>query len=154
MANSGIDWCGLWSKISPHLRESKTVLDCGFHRVDSGFQVLKSGTPVFVSRTWILDSNRQCDSGFLELYSGFQFLDFGLHKQNFPGFRSPQAPYIGRKIASGKSKKGVVLISVLIQFYPWLNILCYYIDMSVLLENIPLVKFIKTTSGTGVVYFP
>ena len=30
----------------------------------------------------------------------------------------------------------------------------YYIDMSVLLENIPLVKFIKTTSGTQVVYFP
>ena len=104
--------------------------------------------PVFVSRTWILDSDRQCDSGFLELYSGFQFLDFGLHKQNFPGFRSPQAPYIGRKIASGKSKKGVVLICVLIQFYPWLNILFYYIDMSVLMENIPLVKFIKTTSGT------
>ena len=26
--------------------------------------------------------------------------------------------------------------------------------MSVLLENIPLVKFIKTTSGTRVVYFP
>ena len=30
----------------------------------------------------------------------------------------------------------------------------YYIDMSVLLENIPLVKFTKTTSGTRVVYFP
>ena len=30
----------------------------------------------------------------------------------------------------------------------------YYIDMSVLLENIPLVKFIKTTSGTRVVCFP
>ena len=30
----------------------------------------------------------------------------------------------------------------------------YYIDRSVLLENIPLVKFIKTTSGTRVVYFP
>ena len=30
----------------------------------------------------------------------------------------------------------------------------YYIDTSVLLENIPLVKFIKTTSGTQVVYFP
>ena len=30
----------------------------------------------------------------------------------------------------------------------------YYIDTSVLPENIPLVKFIKTTSGTGVVYFP
>ena len=30
----------------------------------------------------------------------------------------------------------------------------YYIDTSVLLENKPLVKFIKTTSGTQVVYFP
>ena len=29
----------------------------------------------------------------------------------------------------------------------------YYIDTSVLLENIPLVKFIKTTSGTRVVDF-
>ena len=30
----------------------------------------------------------------------------------------------------------------------------YCIDMSVLLEIIPLVKFIKTTSGIRVVYFP
>ena len=30
----------------------------------------------------------------------------------------------------------------------------YFIDTSVLLENIPLVKFIETTSGTWVVYFP
>ena len=30
----------------------------------------------------------------------------------------------------------------------------YYTDTSVLLENIPLVKFTKTTSGTRVVYFP
>ena len=34
------------------------------------------------------------------------------------------------------------------------NIYIYYIDTSVLLENIPLIKFIKTTSGTRVVYFP
>ena len=33
-------------------------------------------------------------------------------------------------------------------------IIVYYIDTSVLLENIPLVKFIKTTSGTRLVYFP
>ena len=33
-------------------------------------------------------------------------------------------------------------------------IIFYYIDTSVLLENIPFVKFIKTTSGTRVVYFP
>ena len=35
-----------------------------------------------------------------------------------------------------------------------IKILFYYIDSSVLLENIPLVKFIKTTSRTRVVYFP
>ena len=29
----------------------------------------------------------------------------------------------------------------------------YYIDTSILLEHIPLVKFINTTSGTRVVYF-
>ena len=33
-------------------------------------------------------------------------------------------------------------------------IMLYDIDTSVLLENIPLVKFIKTTSRTRVVYFP
>ena len=33
-------------------------------------------------------------------------------------------------------------------------IIFYFIDMSVLLENIPLVTFIKVTSGTQVVYFP
>ena len=32
--------------------------------------------------------------------------------------------------------------------------LIYYIDTSVLLGNIPLVKFINATSGTRVVYFP
>ena len=31
--------------------------------------------------------------------------------------------------------------------------LCY-IDTSVLLENIPLVKFMKATSGTRAAYFP
>ena len=30
----------------------------------------------------------------------------------------------------------------------------YYVDTSFLLQNIPLAKFIKTTSGTRVVYFP
>ena len=30
----------------------------------------------------------------------------------------------------------------------------HYVDTSVLLENIPLIKFRKTTSGTRVVYFP
>ena len=28
---------------SPHVRESRSVIDSGFHAVDSGFQVLDSG---------------------------------------------------------------------------------------------------------------
>ena len=47
--------------VSPHIRESKTVLDSGFHAVDSRFQQLDSG--FFVSGTWIPDSKTQ-DSEF------------------------------------------------------------------------------------------
>ena len=39
-------------------------------------------------------------------------------------------------------------------FYFFTIVYFYYIDTSVLLENIPLLKFIKTTFGTRVVYFP
>ena len=49
---------------SPHVRESKTVLDSGFNAVHSRFQVL--------------------DSGFLELYTGFQSPGFQIFKIEFP----------------------------------------------------------------------
>ena len=39
--------------------------------------------PVFVSGTWIVDTNRQWDSRFLELYSGLKS----------PGFRTPQTKF-------------------------------------------------------------
>ena len=42
----------------PHVREPKAVLGSGLYAMDSGFKV-------FVSGTWILDSNRHRDSGFL-----------------------------------------------------------------------------------------
>ena len=55
--------------------------------------------PVFVSGTWILDSNRLWDSGFLWVVLIFRipkprvpdsktFSDFGFHKQKFSGFRN------------------------------------------------------------------
>lgn len=44
----------LWHvHVSPHVRQSKSILDYEFRAVDSGFQVLDSG----FSRTWIQDSN-------------------------------------------------------------------------------------------------
>ena len=63
----------------PHVREPKTVLDSGLYAMDSGFKV-------FVSGTWILDSNRHRDSGFLKRYFGFQ--SPGFRKQKFPEFRN------------------------------------------------------------------
>ena len=58
----------------PHVKRGfKTVLDSRFHAVDSGFQVLNSGT-------WIPGSNRSWDSGSHELHSGLQS----------PGLRIPQ----------------------------------------------------------------
>ena len=51
----------------------------------------------------------------------------------------------------------IVIITIIIFIFivmVIIIIIIYYIDTSVLLENIPLVKFIKTTSGTRVVYFP
>ena len=46
------------------------------------------------------------------------------------------------------------LFLIFLFFYFFTIVYFYYIDTNVLLENIPLVKFIKTTSGTRVVYFP
>ena len=47
-----------------------------------------------------------------------------------------------------------VLSKQLAMLFPYIRNTIYYIEMSVLLKNIPLVKLIKTTSGTRVVYFP
>ena len=54
------------------------------------------------------------------------------------------------------------IIQAITQTDPWILfwggqtciIIVYYIDMSVLRENIPLEKLVKTTSGTRVVYLP
>ena len=65
--------------ISPFVGQSKTILDSGFHAVDSGFQVLD----FFVSKIWILDSSRWWDSGFFELYSGLQRPGFQILRANY-----------------------------------------------------------------------
>ena len=61
--------------------------------MDSGVQVLE-----FSLCQWNVDSGFHplVDSGFLELYSGFQ--SPGFHKQTFPGFFIPESgfPYLER----------------------------------------------------------
>ena len=64
---------------SSHVASSKTVLDSGFHALDSGIQVLYS----FVSGLWIPSVYCSWDSGFLERYSELQSPRFRIPEENF-----------------------------------------------------------------------
>ena len=65
--------------VSHYVRKCKTVLDSGFHAVESKFQVLNFG--FLVSGTWIPDFNRLRDSEFLELNSGFPSSGFKIPQE-------------------------------------------------------------------------
>ena len=76
------------SLVSPHVRESKTVLDSGFNFVGSGFQVLLS-----TSFSVELGFQIPIVSGIPDSYSCIpdsNAHDSGLHKQKFPRFRIPR----------------------------------------------------------------
>ena len=74
----------IWINFLHHVRDPRTVLDSGFHAVNSRFQVLDSR--LLISGTWIQDCNRWWLSRLLELYSGCQSPKSGFHKQKNPGF--------------------------------------------------------------------
>ena len=63
----------LWARNSPHVRETKTILDSGFHAMDSGFQ---SWIPDLFQ--WNLDPDSKAQ-------------DSGFHMKKFPGFRNPDS---------------------------------------------------------------
>ena len=74
---------------SPHVRESKTLLDSGFHAVDSGFHLLDSR-----SFSVELGFRIRIVSGIPDSYTcipNSKAQDSGFHKQKFPRFRIPNA---------------------------------------------------------------
>ena len=98
------------SPVSPHVRESKTVLDSGFNFVSSGFQVLLStsfsvelgfripivnGIPD--SYSCIPDSNAHDSRLHMQNFPRFRIPReknsqySGFHMQKFPGFRNPDS---------------------------------------------------------------
>ena len=70
------------------MRESRTVLDSGFHAVDSGLYWI----PVFVGRTWILHSNPIFVCGILHSLSVFR-----IPKVKFSQIPESGFLYTGRK---------------------------------------------------------
>ena len=71
------------------VRESKTVLDSGFHALDSKFQLLDSRSFSVELGSWI-----PIVSGILDSYSctpDSKSQDSGFHRQKFPRFRNPDS---------------------------------------------------------------
>ena len=93
-----------------YVRKCKTVLDSRVHAIDWGFRVLDCG--FFVNGTWIPHSNCKWDSGFPELYSGFQGLGSGFQQQKFPAFRNPDIPLHGAYV---RTTNGIERRSVTVQ---------------------------------------
>ena len=73
---------------SIHVRECKTVLNSGFHAMNSG--IIDTEFEVVVSGTWIriIIVNRILDS--LSEIPNSKVLDSGFHRQTFLGFLMPK----------------------------------------------------------------
>ena len=87
---------------SPHVRESRTVLDSRFRIQETGFQYLSLELGFWIPIVSEIPDSTTKDSEF--------------HKQNFSIFRNPRFPYIGqisrrRKIYIRWAKEFCVLIS-------------------------------------------
>ena len=93
---------------SPNVRESRAVLDSGFHAVDSRFHGVDSGLC-----QWNVDSGLQSLVRFRIPWAVFQipqlesneFPDSVFHKQKFPSFRNPDSIKWGDVAVSGVSHR-------------------------------------------------
>ena len=105
-------------KNSYNVRESKTLLDSGFHAVDSGFQLLDSR-----SFSVELGFRIRIVSGIPDSYSCIpdsKAQDSGFHKQKFPRFRIPNAKisripesgflYMGRRLSRNPGQASTFMI--------------------------------------------
>ena len=104
--------------------------------------------PVFVSGTWILDSNRQLDSGFLQLYSGF-------HKQKFPGFRISYSLTWGKAVkfvcCSGRDMFNNISNYLWDRVFPWICIQALILfKRAVLVQHTPRITEVVVIFKLGV----
>ena len=79
---------------SPLERESKTVLDCGFHPLNPGFKALDSRFQSVVQFRIPWFVLRIPKPKIPESTNISRILDSGFHKQKFPGFQNPRLSWI------------------------------------------------------------
>ena len=63
-----------------------------------GLRIPATGFRIFVSGTWILNSNRQWGSGFLDLYSGFHSPGFQISQANISQILKYGIPLYGARV--------------------------------------------------------
>ena len=68
----------------------------------SGLRILITGFQIFFSETWIPDSNCLWDSGFLQLFFGFQGPGFRIPRRKISKIPESEFPYIGRLFCQSK----------------------------------------------------
>ena len=117
-----------FTKLSSHVRESKTVLDSGFHVTHSGFQVLNSSLFSVKSLSFIPDSKSQ-DSRFHK-HKFLRFRNLGsltwgwkpvfLNSQTNSVFlHSRKRPALVTDTVFASRGCPLTRASVAVQFYPW-----------------------------------
>ena len=113
---------------SPHVRESKTLLDSGFHAVDSGFQLLDSRS--FSVKLWF---PIRIVSGISDSYTCIpdsKTQDSGFHKQKFPRFWIPNA-----KISQIPESGFLYMGQAFVEYEPCLAEVCDYFCKKVMIVN-------------------
>ena len=113
----------MWSLWSPHVRESKELLDSGFHAVDSGFHLLDSR-----SFSVELGFRIRIVSGIPDSYTCIpdsKAQDSGFHKQKFPRFRIPNAK-ISRIPESGFLYMGRFMTNANVSALNWVKFLKWW----------------------------
>ena len=107
-----------FTKHSPHVRESKTVLDSGFHFTHSGFQVLNSSLFSVKSLIFIPDSKSPDSRFHKHKFHGFRNLDFLNSQTNSVFLQSRKRPALVTHTFFASRGCPLTRASVVVHFHP------------------------------------
>ena len=132
--------------VSHYVRKCKTAMDSGFHAVESKFHILNIG--YLVIEAWIPDFNRQRDSKFLELNSGFPSPGVSIPQEQILGwFWIPQTKFPGLRNSDYFTWSDVYLKFLVFIWRIFMQVLKFGLSSQVCRQNTSL---LVTTLKTAV----